>query len=191
MTTRGWSNSTGWASATRIALTVPAARRGDRVHHLHRLDDQQRVAGLDRVADLDERLGAGLGREEGGADHRRLDRGPGDRLESLRPAAAGGRGVQRAAAAGAAAASRAGNDRRGLAADLDPAIAVRDLDLGQLVVAEQARRARAPAWGRCASPLLLRPWLPPFLSFLTGSGPWPRPRRLPCRGAPPRPVRAT
>src|SRR6188768_1608534 len=34
---------------------------GDRVHHLHRLDDQQRLAGLDLVADLDERVGAGLG----------------------------------------------------------------------------------------------------------------------------------
>src|SRR6478752_5301741 len=31
---------------------------GDRVHHLHRFDDQQRVAGLDLVADLDERVGA-------------------------------------------------------------------------------------------------------------------------------------
>src|SRR6476620_6450164 len=49
-----------------------AARSEDRVHHFHRLDDQQRVAGLHRVADLDERLAAGLGREERGADHRRL-----------------------------------------------------------------------------------------------------------------------
>src|SRR6476646_6933286 len=31
--------------------------RGDRVHHLHRLDDQQGVAGLHRIADRDERLG--------------------------------------------------------------------------------------------------------------------------------------
>src|SRR3569623_3074387 len=37
-------------------------RRDDRVHHLHRLDDQQRIAFLDRAAGRDERLGAGLGR---------------------------------------------------------------------------------------------------------------------------------
>src|SRR5690606_3623534 len=30
---------------------------GDRVHHLHRLDDQQGVAGLHLVADLDEVVG--------------------------------------------------------------------------------------------------------------------------------------
>src|SRR5258706_13670596 len=40
-----------------------ALRCQDRVHHLHRLDDQERLAGLDKVADLDERRGAGLGRE--------------------------------------------------------------------------------------------------------------------------------
>src|SRR5262247_3098922 len=34
------------------------ARCGDLVHGLHRLDDQQRRAGLDNGADLDERLGA-------------------------------------------------------------------------------------------------------------------------------------
>src|SRR5689334_3022285 len=31
------------------------ARRGDLVHGLHRLDDHQRVAGLDHAADVDER----------------------------------------------------------------------------------------------------------------------------------------
>src|SRR5918995_2908782 len=61
-------------------LDHSAARRGDRVHHLHRLDDQQSVAGLDRLADLDERLGTGLGRQEGGADDRRLDRLAGNLL---------------------------------------------------------------------------------------------------------------
>src|SRR5690606_31792670 len=39
---------------------------GDRVHHLHRFDDQQRVAGLHLAADLDERIGARLGEEIGG-----------------------------------------------------------------------------------------------------------------------------
>src|SRR5215212_10614031 len=44
-------------------LDHSAARRGDRVHHLHRFDDQQCVAGLDRIADVAERGGAGLGRQ--------------------------------------------------------------------------------------------------------------------------------
>src|ERR1700748_726162 len=36
------------------------ARRGNLVHGLHRLDDEQRLSGGDAGADLDERLGAGL-----------------------------------------------------------------------------------------------------------------------------------
>src|SRR6476619_1786327 len=52
----------------------PALGREDRVHHLHRLDDHQRIALADLLADGDERLGAGLGRQISGADHRRLDR---------------------------------------------------------------------------------------------------------------------
>src|SRR3569623_1894499 len=36
---------------------------GDRVHHLHRLDDHQRIARLHGAADADERRRAGLGRE--------------------------------------------------------------------------------------------------------------------------------
>src|SRR5579859_6093283 len=48
-----------------------ALRRLDRVHHLHRLNDQQRVADLHRAADRRERRGAGLGLQIGGADHRR------------------------------------------------------------------------------------------------------------------------
>ena len=86
--------------------------RGDRVHHLHRLDDQQGVAGLHGLADLDERLRAGLRRQKGGADHRRLDRFAGDLLVLARRrlgAAAGRRGAaQRRAAAG----SRADDRRR-------------------------------------------------------------------------------
>src|SRR5437763_11035266 len=50
-------------------LDHSALGRGDRVHHLHRFDDQQGVAGFDRIADLDERFGGGLGREKGRADH--------------------------------------------------------------------------------------------------------------------------
>src|SRR5215210_4080284 len=54
-------------------LDDPAVGRGDRVHHFHRLDDQQGVTGLDRLADGDEGLAAGLGRQERRPDHRRLD----------------------------------------------------------------------------------------------------------------------
>src|ERR1700745_1388190 len=38
----------------------PGLGRGDRVHGLHRLDDEQGLAGLDGVAELDERIRAGL-----------------------------------------------------------------------------------------------------------------------------------
>ena len=69
----GSPNSTGWPSSIRIWITVPAARRGDLVHGLHRLDDQQRFAGLHLAADLDERPRAGLRPDIGGADHRRGD----------------------------------------------------------------------------------------------------------------------
>src|SRR5262249_50901960 len=48
-------------------------RRGDRVHGLHRLDQQQGLALLDAVADLGERLGARRRLQVDGADHRRLD----------------------------------------------------------------------------------------------------------------------
>src|SRR3954451_23542726 len=37
-------------------LDPSALGRGNWVHHLHRLDDQQRVAGLHRIADFHERL---------------------------------------------------------------------------------------------------------------------------------------
>ena len=83
---------------------MPAFGRGDRVHHLHRLDDQQRVARLDRVADGDERLGAGLGRQEGGADHRRLDGV--DRRRPLRRAGSGCGAAQRRRRGSAAARRR-------------------------------------------------------------------------------------
>src|SRR5690349_22222123 len=43
----------------------------DRVEHLHRLDDAERVAGLDRLADLHERRRVGVRRGVEGADHRR------------------------------------------------------------------------------------------------------------------------
>ncbi len=48
----------------------------DLVHHLHRLDDADGLTGLDGVADLDERLRAGLGGAVEGADQRRQDRDP-------------------------------------------------------------------------------------------------------------------
>ena len=46
------------------------ARRGNLIHGLHRLDDEQRLPGGHAGADLDEGLGAGLGRPIGSADHR-------------------------------------------------------------------------------------------------------------------------
>ena len=55
----------------KMRLTRPGRAGTDRVHHLHRLDDQQRLAFLDRVADLNERRGRRLGREIDGADHGR------------------------------------------------------------------------------------------------------------------------
>ena len=70
----GSPNSTGWPSSTRICVTMPRARRRNLIHRLHRFDDQQRLAGLHRLADIDERPRAGRGREIGGADHRRRHR---------------------------------------------------------------------------------------------------------------------
>src|SRR5260370_29826841 len=46
------------------------ARRRNLVHRLHRFDDQQGLSDRHLGADLDERLGAGLGSPVGGADHR-------------------------------------------------------------------------------------------------------------------------
>src|ERR1051326_2179750 len=47
---------------------------GNRVHHLHRLDDHQGVALVDALADGDEGRRAGLRRQIGGAYHRRFHR---------------------------------------------------------------------------------------------------------------------
>src|SRR3954466_8394513 len=49
-------------------LDHSAGGRGDRVHHLHRFDDQQSVAGLHRIAHRDEGLGVGLRRQKRRAD---------------------------------------------------------------------------------------------------------------------------
>src|ERR1700733_12313366 len=46
-------------------------RRRNLVHRLHGFDDQQRLSDRDLAADLDKRLGAGLGGPIGGADHGR------------------------------------------------------------------------------------------------------------------------
>src|SRR5690348_8880284 len=50
-----------------------APRRRNLIHGFHRFDDQQRVAGFHRAADLDKGLGARLRRGVSGADHRRDD----------------------------------------------------------------------------------------------------------------------
>src|SRR3954447_22962223 len=109
-------------------------RSRDRVHHLHRFDDQQSVAGFDRIANLDERLGAGLGRQKGRADHRRFDAFAGDLLG--RGFRSGGRGCRRWGWSGGSC-RRGGDKRRGLATHLHPAVAVLDFDLGQLVLGQQ------------------------------------------------------
>ena len=115
---------------------MPARGRGDRVHHLHRLDDQQRVARLDLVADRDERRRARLGREIDGADHRRLDRarmvGRARRCGRRRRARRGG-GAAAAAGAGAGAAAATPS----LRLTHDAAVAVLDLDLGEVGLVEQ------------------------------------------------------
>src|SRR5436190_12825680 len=74
----------------------PGHLRLDLVHHLHRLDPAQRVAGLDLGADVDERLRAGRGAAIEGADHRRGDLVPargrrGGRLRALAARRRGGR----------------------------------------------------------------------------------------------------
>ena len=86
----------------------------------------------------DERRGAGLGGQIGGADHRRLDRagmigGGGQRGRRRR----GGRRRAGAAAAGAAHCARRGRRDRHRARDADAAIAVLHLDLGQAGGVEQ------------------------------------------------------
>src|ERR1700704_467537 len=68
------------AEFDRLAVLDENLRHGARargrnlVHRLHGLDDQQRLPDRYLGSDLDERLGAGLGRRIGGADHRRGDR---------------------------------------------------------------------------------------------------------------------
>ena len=73
MITSGSPNSTGWPSSTRICVTVPA--RGDGIWFIVFIASM--ISSVwpadDLAADLDERLGAGLGRPIGGADHRRGD----------------------------------------------------------------------------------------------------------------------
>ena len=101
MTSSGSPYSTGAALVAKIRADAAGARGADRVHHLHRLDDQQRLAFLDQVADLDERRRAGLGEQVDGADH-----GRGDRARMRRPRVPARprrplRGAAAAAAAGA------------------------------------------------------------------------------------------
>ena len=71
MTTSGMPYSTGCASSTRIAVTVPA--RGDGIWFIVFMASMMSSVwpSLTVCADLDERLGVGRRREIGGADHRR------------------------------------------------------------------------------------------------------------------------
>ena len=132
----GSPNSTGWASSNRIWTTRAGARRRNQVHRLHRLDDEQRVAGLDHGADLAERLGAGFGRPIGSADHRRSDDAGMLRRDRRRMTR---RRCDATAPSVASAARRHGTVPR-LAGDADPQAALLDLDLGQSHLVEQARQ---------------------------------------------------
>ena len=76
----GWPVSTCSPAATWTVATVPSAGAQHLVLHLHRLDDDQRLAGDDRVAGRDEHAQHGAGHrrhERAGRDRRRRDRGSG------------------------------------------------------------------------------------------------------------------
>ena len=60
MTNSGWPNSTAWPFSHRICGDRAATVGLDLVHDLHRLDDADRLAFLDLVADLDEGFAPGL-----------------------------------------------------------------------------------------------------------------------------------
>jgi hypothetical protein len=68
MMNSGWPYSTGWPLSTRIALIMPVASASH-----HRGDEADRLAHLDVLADLEERLGIRRGRPVEGAHHGSLE----------------------------------------------------------------------------------------------------------------------
>ena len=103
MITSGSPNSTGWPSSNRICVTVPARGAGIWFMVFIASMISSVSPAFTLAADLDEWLGAGLGRAIGGADHRR---------DARRRDAWPDRAAPRSAAARGAAGDGAGARRR-------------------------------------------------------------------------------
>ncbi len=131
--TSGWSNSTGWASATMIFLTTPplGAVIGFMTFIASMISKVSPALTLSPTAMNG--LAARLGREESGADHRRLDGfagdffGGGSRLARTAP-----RALKPARGCGSAPEAT-----ELVAGDADHAVAVGDLDLGQRIFGQE------------------------------------------------------
>ena len=144
-----------------------ASRRGNRVHGLHRFDDEQRVAFLDLLADFDEGRLARFRRGIDRADH---GRGDGAGLRTGGWCGSDGRRGERRRPLQAAAAMAAMAPARG---DADARAVVLDLDFGQagfrqkIGQARGSRRRRCPACCRTGaiSYRLRRSFLFPFGAF--------------------------
>ena len=131
MITSGWSNSTGWASATMIFLTVPPVGAV--------------IGFITFIASMISRVSPALtvsptlmnGSAPGSGDRKAVPTIGDLTVSPAMTSSAGGGGGQRPARGG----RRGGRSRRGggreAAADLDPALAVLDLDFGQPVLGQQ------------------------------------------------------
>ena len=138
MTTSGMPYSTGCGILDEDRRHRARARRRYLVHRLHRLDDQQGLTFLDRLADLDERLGVGRRRQIGRADHRR-------RHSVLREARAMRRRTWDAPSSEPVSAPHRpagrgnGMDRRRLLRDAHLEVVEFNLDLGQVRFVQDSR----------------------------------------------------
>lgn len=132
MTIKASPNSTGWASVTRISVTLPSAAP-NLVHGLHGLDDEDRLAFLHSLADFHEGASAGSGREIGRANHRR-----GDRVLRVAGSNCRSRGLSRSGSSGCDrsgrcnAVSRHMHGRRSSARNADAQGILFDFDFGEV-----------------------------------------------------------